>query len=61
MPVVSCHEDGKSGWKWGISGTCYTGKSARLKAEAQGRAILAKQRAEEDAQRRQNAHNIRTI
>jgi len=24
MPVTSCTEDGKNGWRWGASGKCYT-------------------------------------
>ena len=47
MPVHSCQEDGKRGWKWGGSGKCYTytdeegSKRAHAKAEAQGRAVRA--------------------
>lgn len=35
MPLKRC----KNGWKWGDSGTCYTGKDARRKALKQGQAI----------------------
>lgn len=24
MPLMRCQMDGKSGWKWGENGTCYT-------------------------------------
>lgn len=47
MPVNSCSDDGKPGFKWGESGKCYTytpgsefsRKEARRKALAQGIAI----------------------
>jgi len=47
MPVKSCQENGKPGWKWGDSGKCYTytpgdkvsSERAREKAKKQGRAI----------------------
>jgi len=41
MPLKQCTVDGKSGWKWGDSGKCYTGANAKEKALAQGRAIAA--------------------
>jgi len=47
MPVHSCQEDGKKGWKWGDSGKCYTydteegSKEAHAKAESQGRAAYS--------------------
>jgi len=51
MPVQACQEDGKPGFKWGQQGKCYTytpgntrsKAAARLKAEAQGRAVKAQQ------------------
>jgi hypothetical protein len=39
MPVKRCTRGGKSGWKWGDTGKCYTGKGAKEKAKRQGRAI----------------------
>ena len=47
MPVKSCQSNGKSGYKWGDSGKCYTytsgdessKKRAYDKAVRQGRAI----------------------
>lgn len=44
MPIKSCQKDGKSGYKWGDSGKCYTyegdneksRKNAREKARKQG-------------------------
>lgn len=47
MPVVSCTEDGKPGYKWGEGGHCYTytagneasRKAAKRKAHIQGAAI----------------------
>jgi len=44
MPVKKCTKKGKSGFKWGDSGTCYTGGDAKAKAERQGRAIQASKR-----------------
>ncbi len=41
MPVMSCTADGKSGYKWGDSGKCYTGPNAKADALKQGRAIEA--------------------
>ena len=41
MPVQRCSKSGKSGWKWGASGKCYSGPGAREKAERQGRAVRA--------------------
>lgn len=31
MPLKRCSEDEKSGWKWGDSGKCYTGRDAKKK------------------------------
>ena len=39
MPVKSCSKNGKSGYKWGDSGNCYTGPGAKKKALKQGVAI----------------------
>ena len=49
MPVQECKLEGRSGFRWGKKGKCYTyrdgdlrGKAAaRLLAEAQGRAAIA--------------------
>ena len=46
MPVKSCTEDKKKGWKWGNSGKCYTfpigdedaSNKAKQKAHLQGAA-----------------------
>ena len=51
MPIQHCQEDGKPGYRWGEAGKCYTytpgntrsQAEARLKAEAQARAIEASQ------------------
>ena len=43
MPLQKCTKDGKSGWKYGDSGTCYTGNGAREKARKQGVAIKISQ------------------
>ncbi len=50
MPVMPCQENNRPGYKWGEQGKCYTYEpnnpasrlQARLKAEAQGRAIKAR-------------------
>ena len=39
MPLKRCSKDGKSGWKWGDSGHCYTGPDAKKKSIKQGLAI----------------------
>lgn len=39
MPLKKCTVDGKSGWKYGDSGHCYTGPGGRQKAIQQMRAI----------------------
>lgn len=39
MPLKQCQIDGKSGWKYGDSGKCYTGPEAKRKAIMQGIAI----------------------
>jgi hypothetical protein len=39
MPVHSCKVGKKSGFQWGKSGKCYTGKNAKKKAIKQGLAV----------------------
>ena len=39
MPLKKCTKDGKSGWKWGDSGACYTQKDAKKRTIRQGIAI----------------------
>lgn len=49
MPIQRCQENGLPGFRWGESGKCYTyhpgnakeRAEARLKAELQGKAVLA--------------------
>lgn len=36
MPLMKCSSKGKSGWKYGNSGHCYTGPGAKKKAIKQG-------------------------
>ena len=43
MPVQRCTKQGKGGYKFGESGTCFIGPGARAKAARQGRAIKARQ------------------
>jgi len=43
MPVQRCSRSGKSGFKFGSSGKCYTGPGAKSKAKRQGRAIKSSQ------------------
>lgn len=40
MPVQRCSKDGKSGWRWGSDGECYTGPAAKQKAIDQAVAAL---------------------
>lgn len=46
MPLKRCQKDNKLGWKWGDSGKCYIGPSAKEDAERQGRAIESQKRDE---------------
>lgn len=39
MPLMKCSKDGKSGWKYGDGGHCYTGPGAKKAAIKQGIAI----------------------
>lgn len=39
MPVKDCQIGGKSGYKWGDEGKCYTGPDAKRKAITQGIAV----------------------
>ena len=39
MPLKRCQANGKSGWKWGNKGKCYTGPGAKKKAIKQGVAM----------------------
>jgi hypothetical protein len=39
MPIISCEKNGQKGFKFGESGTCYTGKNAKEKAAKQAIAI----------------------
>lgn len=41
MPFKKCSNNGKSGVKYGDSGTCYTGKDAKKKAQKQAAAMYA--------------------
>jgi hypothetical protein len=41
MPIKQCQIGGKSGWKWGDEGTCYTGPDGKKKAIAQAIAIIS--------------------
>ena len=41
MPIKECQINGKSGWKWGNQGTCYTGPNGKKKAIAQAIAIVS--------------------
>jgi hypothetical protein len=39
MPLKKCSDKGKSRWKWGNQGHCYTGPGAKKKAIKQGIAV----------------------
>lgn len=41
MPIKKCIINGKSGWKYGDVGTCYTGPNGKKKAIAQAIAIVS--------------------
>lgn len=41
MPTQKCQSKGKSGYRWGQSGKCFTGRDAKARAARQGRAIEA--------------------
>lgn len=41
MPLQRCNNNGKTGWRWGNSGKCYTGANGRKRAIQQMRAIRA--------------------
>lgn len=41
MPIKKCKSGLMSGYKWGNSGKCYTGKGAKKKAGKQARAAYA--------------------
>jgi hypothetical protein len=43
MPVQRCTAKGKSGWKYGSTGKCYTGTDAKKKAIKQGLAVAHSQ------------------
>ena len=39
MPLHKCTKNGKSGYRWGSKGVCFTGPGAKKKALKQGYAI----------------------
>jgi hypothetical protein len=41
MPIKECQINGKSGWKYGDVGTCYTGPNGKQKAISQAIAIVS--------------------
>jgi hypothetical protein len=43
MPLQKCSANGKSGWRWGREGKCYTGTGARKRAMKQALAIAMRQ------------------
>ena len=49
MPLMRCSENGKSGWKWGDSGKCYTSEDGKELATKQGQAIEANKHANAQA------------
>lgn len=40
MPIMKCTLKGKSGYKWGAAGRCFTGPTAEEEARKQGVAVL---------------------
>jgi hypothetical protein len=64
MPLKTCSAGGKSGYKWGDGGKCFTGPDAKEKALAQGRAIEAnKKKVKEDIdmEKAERSHNWNTF
>ena len=43
MPFKRCNENGKSGWKWGDRGKCYTYTAGNEESENQAKLKAAKQ------------------
>lgn len=37
MPLTRCTKNGRSGWKWGEGGACYTYTKGNAKSEAQAK------------------------
>ena len=50
MPLKRCSSDGKSGYKWGDEGKCYTGRDAKKQAIKQGIAIEGPEKFSQKAQ-----------
>ena len=50
MPLKNCNADGKSGYKWGDEGKCYTGRDAKKQAIKQGIAIEGPEKFSQKAQ-----------
>ncbi len=44
MPVERCQSGGRSGYRWGPSGSCFVGPDSLERAQAVGRAIAARRR-----------------
>ena len=44
MPTKKCTSKGKSGYKFGNKGKCFTGTGAKSKADRQGKAIKSNQK-----------------
>lgn len=59
MPIMRCQKDGKSGFKAGPTGFCFTGPGAEEKAKKQLAAIKASQARNDDQKR--NIQNLREI
>ena len=54
MPLQRCTSEGKSGWRWGDEGKCYTGPGAKKKALKQGVAIEGPEKFKRMAKRDEN-------
>ena len=55
---MKCSKDGKSGWKFGESGHCYTGPDAKKKAVKQGAAIKSQSKGEHEKFKREVLHDL---
>lgn len=58
MPVQSCNEKGKPGFKWGSSGTCFTYTKGDKKGQGAARAKAAKQGDADDEERSNQAAKL---
>lgn len=61
MPLQKCSNDGKSGWRWGSEGKCYTGKDGKKQAIKQGVAIEGPDKFAEKASEEEFQEALRSV